>query len=70
VVDDDQAVLDALRTFLARAGFDAKTAAAGVEALRAGLHGLEVITADLDMRFRDGMSSSNGFTNFPRRFLS
>jgi DNA-binding response OmpR family regulator len=54
VVDDDRHILEALATFLEHAGFDVTTAADGVEALRVALHGLDVITTDLDMPHMDG----------------
>jgi CheY-like chemotaxis protein len=54
VVDDDRRLLEALATFLERAGFDVTTAADGVEALRVALHGFDVITTDRDMPHMDG----------------
>jgi len=54
VVDDDRRLLEVLATFLDRAGFDVTTAADGVEALRAALHGFDVITTDFDMPHMNG----------------
>jgi CheY-like chemotaxis protein len=66
VADDEQRNLEALATFLERAGFDATAAADVVEALWAALHLFSAIAIeDLELPYLDGDESSQRVPELP-----